>query len=157
MLNRLQHVLAGSARSTHTSAVILIDLDNFKALNDTLGHDRGDMLLQQVALRLSASVREGDTVSVSVTLRRTESLSVLRRLGTLLNVAGDPNGSVTITWKEPNPAHVTRTVGGAVPIQSRAMSLDISALSPGPYELVTGIRRGGLPEVTSSRRVTIVK
>jgi len=105
----------------------------------------------------SYGVREGDTVSVSVTLRRTSSLSVLRRLGTLLNVAGDPNGSVTITWKEPNPAHVTRTVGGTVPIQSRALSLGISALTPGPYELVTGIKRGTQAEVTSRRSVTIVK
>ncbi|AYC35007.1 EAL domain-containing protein [Pseudomonas cavernae] len=63
MLDRLQHVLAGSARSLHTSAVILIDLDNFKALNDTLGHDRGDMLLRQVALRLSSCIRESDTVA----------------------------------------------------------------------------------------------
>ncbi|AYF86553.1 EAL domain-containing protein [Pseudomonas sp. JS3066] len=63
MLDRLQHALASSARSQHTSAVILIDLDNFKALNDTLGHDRGDMLLQQVAHRLSACIRESDTVA----------------------------------------------------------------------------------------------
>jgi diguanylate cyclase (GGDEF)-like protein len=63
MLDRLQHVLAGSTRSLHTSAVILIDLDNFKALNDTLGHDRGDMLLRQVALRLSGCIRESDTVA----------------------------------------------------------------------------------------------
>lgn len=105
----------------------------------------------------SYGVREGDTVSVSVTLRRTESLSVLRRLGTLFNVAGDPNGSVTITWQEPNPAHVTRTVGGTVAIQSRAISLGISALTPGPYELVTGIKRGAQAEVTSRRALTIVK
>jgi diguanylate cyclase (GGDEF)-like protein/PAS domain S-box-containing protein len=63
MLDRLQHVLAASTRSLHTGAVILIDLDNFKALNDTLGHDRGDMLLRQVALRLSGCIRESDTVA----------------------------------------------------------------------------------------------
>ncbi|WP_271407762.1 putative bifunctional diguanylate cyclase/phosphodiesterase [Pseudomonas sp. Q1-7] len=63
MLDRLQHALVSSTRSQHTSAVILIDLDNFKALNDTLGHDRGDMLLQQVAQRLSCCIRESDTVA----------------------------------------------------------------------------------------------
>ena len=63
MLDRLQHVLAGGMRNPHTSAVILIDLDNFKALNDTLGHDRGDLLLQQVAQRLSTCIRESDTVA----------------------------------------------------------------------------------------------
>ncbi|WP_439860832.1 putative bifunctional diguanylate cyclase/phosphodiesterase [Pseudomonas sp. MBLB4136] len=63
MLDRLQRTLAGSSRSRHTSAVILIDLDNFKTLNDTLGHDRGDRLLQQVAQRLCDCVRESDTVA----------------------------------------------------------------------------------------------
>ncbi|UTW09879.1 putative bifunctional diguanylate cyclase/phosphodiesterase [Pseudomonas benzenivorans] len=63
LLDRLQHTLSGSARSLSTSAVILIDLDNFKVLNDTLGHDRGDTLLQQVALRLTDCVRDSDTVA----------------------------------------------------------------------------------------------
>ncbi len=105
----------------------------------------------------SYGVREVDTVTVSVTVRRRESVSAVRRLGMLLNVAGDPNASVTISWSEPNFAHVTRTVDGTVPIQSRAISIDLSALTPGPYELVTGIRRGSQPEVTSNRRLSVVK
>lgn len=63
LLDRLKHALASSARSGKHGALLLIDLDNFKTLNDTLGHDVGDLLLQQVAQRLLTSVREGDSVA----------------------------------------------------------------------------------------------
>lgn len=63
LLDRLHQALAASARSHKQGALFFIDLDNFKTLNDTLGHDKGDLLLQQVAQRLSACVREGDTVA----------------------------------------------------------------------------------------------
>ncbi len=61
--DRLEHALSAAARSHHQGALLLIDLDNFKALNDTVGHDKGDLLLQQVAKRLSSCVRECDTVA----------------------------------------------------------------------------------------------
>ncbi len=63
LLDRLDHALATSARSGQRGALLLLDLDNFKTINDTLGHDMGDLLLQQVATRLTASVRESDTVA----------------------------------------------------------------------------------------------
>ncbi|MGV8900213.1 MAG: bifunctional diguanylate cyclase/phosphodiesterase [Burkholderiaceae bacterium] len=63
LLDRLRHALATSKRSGHEGALLFIDLDNFKTVNDTLGHDKGDLLLQQVAQRLSVCVREGDTVA----------------------------------------------------------------------------------------------
>ncbi len=63
LLDRLHHALATSARSEHQGALLFIDLDNFKTLNDTRGHDKGDLLLQQVAQRLSACIREGDAVA----------------------------------------------------------------------------------------------
>lgn len=63
LLDRLHHALAASARNKKYGALLFIDLDNFKSLNDHLGHDLGDLLLQQVAQRLIACVREGDTVS----------------------------------------------------------------------------------------------
>lgn len=63
LLDRLQQALVASARSKNHGALLFIDLDDFKPLNDTLGHSVGDLLLQQVAQRLATCVREGDTVS----------------------------------------------------------------------------------------------
>jgi diguanylate cyclase (GGDEF)-like protein/PAS domain S-box-containing protein len=63
LLDRLQQALASCARSGREGALLFIDLDNFKNLNDTLGHDIGDMLLQQVAQSLESCIREGDTVA----------------------------------------------------------------------------------------------
>ncbi|MDD5296780.1 MAG: EAL domain-containing protein [Rhodocyclaceae bacterium] len=61
--DRLHHALAASHRSRKQGALLFIDLDNFKTLNDTLGHDKGDLLLQQVGQRLASCVREEDTVA----------------------------------------------------------------------------------------------
>jgi len=64
LLDRLRHALASTRRDGHGGALLFIDLDNFKTLNDTLGHDKGDQLLQQVARRLEARVPRGsDTVA----------------------------------------------------------------------------------------------
>lgn len=63
LLDRLSQALVGSARNTKRGALLLLDLDRFKTLNETLGHDFGDLLLQMVAARLQANVRDGDTVA----------------------------------------------------------------------------------------------
>jgi diguanylate cyclase (GGDEF)-like protein/PAS domain S-box-containing protein len=61
--DRLHQAQVASARRDRHGAVLFIDLDNFKILNDTLGHGMGDCLLKQVGKRLSACVRELDTVA----------------------------------------------------------------------------------------------
>ena len=63
LMDRLQQALATSARHHRSGAVLLLDLDNFKTLNETRGHDSGDTLLQQVAHRLRSCVHEDDTVA----------------------------------------------------------------------------------------------
>jgi diguanylate cyclase (GGDEF)-like protein/PAS domain S-box-containing protein len=90
LLDRLQQALATSVRSRLYGALLFIDLDNFKTLNDTLGHDKGDLLLQEVASRISACVRECDTVA---------------RLGgdefvvMLIGMVGDPEEATAQTQK----------------------------------------------------------
>lgn len=63
LLDRLTQALAACTRSGQYGALFFVDLDNFKALNDSRGHDIGDLLLVEVAHRLRATVREGDTVA----------------------------------------------------------------------------------------------
>jgi diguanylate cyclase (GGDEF)-like protein/PAS domain S-box-containing protein len=63
LIDRLQHALTSSERSGRHGAIMFIDLDNFKVINDTKGHDLGDMLLVEAARRLQSCVREGDTVA----------------------------------------------------------------------------------------------
>ncbi len=63
LLDRLKQAIAASTRNKTSSALLFIDLDHFKTLNDTLGHDKGDLLLKQVAQRLALSVRANDTVA----------------------------------------------------------------------------------------------
>ncbi len=63
LIDRLHHAFASSQRSGREGALLFLDLDNFKDINDTLGHDIGDLLLQQTAQRLESCVRECDTVA----------------------------------------------------------------------------------------------
>ncbi len=63
MLERLNRALVGCARHPQHCALMLIDIDNFKVLNDTLGHGVGDQVLVEVARRLQSCVRQGDTAA----------------------------------------------------------------------------------------------
>ena len=84
LIEQLHKILTRSARSRQYGALLFIDLDNFKLLNDTLGHDVGDELLRQVAERLRHAVRESDHLS---RLGGDEFVVVLENLGESENAA----------------------------------------------------------------------
>jgi GGDEF domain-containing protein len=87
-LDRVRHVLTLSQRHTsYKFAVLFIDLDDFKVFNDSLGHAAGDVLLIQIAHRLSVSIRGVDTISRSVVL--TQSTSPVASEASLARLGGD--------------------------------------------------------------------
>lgn len=63
LLDRLHYSLASSQRNRQHGCLVFLDLDHFKNVNDNMGHEKGDMLLKRVALRLTHCVREVDTVA----------------------------------------------------------------------------------------------
>ncbi|MBI5658168.1 MAG: diguanylate cyclase [Nitrosomonadales bacterium] len=62
-MDRLEQSLSLAKRGNHKTALLFLDLDSFKCINDTLGHQTGDLLLQEVAARLKKVVRDSDTVA----------------------------------------------------------------------------------------------
>jgi len=80
LIEQLNKILPRCQRSRQFGALLFIDLDNFKLLNDTLGHDVGDRLLREVAQRLRHTVRESDNLS---RLGGDEFVVVLENLGVL--------------------------------------------------------------------------
>jgi diguanylate cyclase (GGDEF)-like protein len=96
-MDRLGREIAHAERDGHLFAVLLLDLDRFKQINDSLGHGAGDQLLEEVARRLSGAVREVDTVAriggdeflllIADTRDQSELAAVAAKIGTAL---GEP-------------------------------------------------------------------
>ena len=84
LMDRLGQALTASNRTEEFGAILILDLDNFKILNDTQGHDVGDQLLIEVAQRLLSNARQGDTVS---RLGGDEFVVIVEHLGTDLTAA----------------------------------------------------------------------
>jgi len=63
VMDRLAQVIKQSRRREESAGLLFVDLDHFKRVNDTMGHDAGDQLLQQVSRRLRNCLREGDTIA----------------------------------------------------------------------------------------------
>ncbi|MDH5445296.1 MAG: diguanylate cyclase [Gammaproteobacteria bacterium] len=61
--DRLKHAISQARRSHHQVAVLFLDLDGFKEVNDSMGHNAGDQVIREVASRLSAAMRESDTIA----------------------------------------------------------------------------------------------
>jgi len=101
--DRLQQAIAVTKRNGHKFAVFFMDLDNFKIINDTMGHEAGDELLKEVARRLSDAGREMDTVArlggdeFAFIINKVETIenavSVAQRLNELLKKPIEVNGN----------------------------------------------------------------
>jgi diguanylate cyclase (GGDEF)-like protein/PAS domain S-box-containing protein len=94
LLDRLAHALAAQVRTRKLGALLFLDLDNFKAINDTRGHYFGDLLLQQVADRLTTGLRNADTVARVARLGGDEFVVVLENLSSIALKAASQSETV---------------------------------------------------------------
>ena len=111
LMDRLQQAMTASSRSGLNGALLFLDLDNFKTLNDTLGHDLGDLLLQQVGQRLRDCVRGEDTVArlggdefvvmlLDLSESNLESMALAKRIGEkILERLNEPYLLTTISYQ----------------------------------------------------------
>ncbi len=120
LLDKLRQALSASARSGLQGALMFIDLDNFKTLNDTLGHDSGDLLLQDIAKLLKATIRNVDTLA---RLGGDEFVIILEGLGErglmpstqIELVANKILSAINIPFKlKGNTVHVTTSIGATL-------------------------------------------
>ena len=132
LMDRMQQAIAASVRSGQYGALLFLDLDHFKTLNDTRGHEVGDMLLRQVAQRLKTCVRREDTVArlggdefvvmlSDLSVHRDEAAAQARRVGEKilrkLNVPYTLGG---------NAHHSTPSIGATLMGGSLQSSVDIA-------------------------------
>lgn len=129
LIERLQQAFSVGARNGQHGAVLFIDLDNFKTLNDTKGHDIGDQLLAEVAKRLNICVRDGDTVA---RLGGDEFVVVLESLSQSSDeaaaqadlVAEKIRNTLSQPYRLSNYAHYTTPSIGVVLFKGHQQSLD---------------------------------
>jgi diguanylate cyclase (GGDEF)-like protein/PAS domain S-box-containing protein len=131
LLDRLQQLSAVRARSNQIAAVLFLDLDRFKLLNDSYGHDQGDELLIQVAQRLQACVREIDTVArlggdeFVVALAQLSDDADLAQAGAqavankILQALAQPFVLPEVTWS------LSASIGVALLVNARALPEDL--------------------------------
>lgn len=112
---RIGQALAHARRRASGAAVLWIDLDGFKAVNDNLGHAAGDVLLQQVAQRLKNRIRESDTVARMGGDEFAVIVTDIAEPGMALQVATEMLASLAEPFSlAQGPAHVTGSIGVAL-------------------------------------------
>ena len=115
LLSRLEQAIPEADRYEWTTAVIFIDMDRFKVINDTLGHQTGDVLLIEVAKRLSASVRASDTVA---RLGGDEFVIVLPDVGNMAAIASIASkiidAFIAPVFAGPHELHTSPSLGIAI-------------------------------------------
>jgi diguanylate cyclase (GGDEF)-like protein/PAS domain S-box-containing protein len=124
LTQRLTHALVAAKRRRTSVGLVFIDLDRFKAINDSLGHEAGDSILKQVAERLARSIREEDT---AVRLGGDEFVVLCEDLGGLADlrlVAGRIDAALAEPYRLGERAvHMTASIGLSVAAEDDAESL----------------------------------
>lgn len=124
--DRLAQAMLGAQHNERNIALMFIDLDNFKTINDSLGHAAGDQLLKQVAARLLETVRDDDTVSrlggdefVVLLVRMAEALDVTRVAINILSALSLP------FWVDGHELHIGASIGISQYPQENATASDL--------------------------------
>jgi len=112
-LDNLEHSVSLAKRNSYKAAVLFLDLDGFKQVNDTLGHDGGDLLLQEVAKRLKGLIRASDTVA---RVGGDEFIFVLSNIGSRENTALMANKIIAALSEPFNIKGQRCHVGGSIGI-----------------------------------------
>ncbi len=119
ILDRLEHLLARAARTGGTAVALFIDLDEFKIVNDTLGHEQGDELLRIVGIRLRSALRDADTVGrlggdEFVALLDASEVSAAQPVLVAERILEVMRQPFELTTQSEMPVRITATVGVAV-------------------------------------------
>lgn len=110
-IDQLEHAIKLAKRRNHKTAVLFLDLDGFKQVNDTLGHEAGDQLLKEVAARLKTVIRESD---VAARMGGDEFTFVLNDIGTHENAAAVAQKIIEILSEKFNLKGHESRIGGSV-------------------------------------------